>query len=69
MIVSSWIIFRIINISDKIGTECQTQVLCSKHCSENRAFYEKIWKKYGRGTQAKDDIIQRMSVACWVIKL
>jgi hypothetical protein len=27
-----------------------------------------MWKKYGRARQVRDDIIQRMRIACWITK-
>jgi hypothetical protein len=37
--------------------------------SENRAFYQIMWKKYGTDRQATDDdIIRRIGIACCITK-
>jgi hypothetical protein len=48
----------------------KTHVLCSiTFFFENRAVYEKMWKKYGRARQVTDDnIIRRMRFACRITK-
>jgi hypothetical protein len=42
--ISRWILLTMTNVSDKLCRENQNKILCSKTCSENRAFYEIMWK-------------------------
>jgi hypothetical protein len=54
----------------KVVKEIKTHNLCSIiFLSENPAFQELMWKKYGRARQATDDnTIWRMRFACWISK-
>jgi len=43
------------NVSHKSSRENQTHILCvQEHSLDNLAFYEVMWRKYGRATQATD---------------
>jgi hypothetical protein len=44
MIISRWILFGMRNLSDKFVDGTKTHILCSKCFSENRSFYEIMWK-------------------------
>jgi hypothetical protein len=69
MIISSQLLLRMRNASDKFVEKIKTHILCSI------TFFRKscrLWdnvEKYGRTRQATDDnIIRRMCFACWVTK-
>ena len=68
--VCRWILLRMRNVSDKSFRENQNTILCSiTFFSENGAVYEIMRKKYGRARQTTDDnIIRRVSFACWITK-
>ena len=54
------------NVSDKSCRESQnTHFVFSNFCSENRAFYEIMWKNVVK-PERPQVTIWRMSVACWI---
>ena len=62
--------FWIRKVLERCGGENQNTILCTIiFFSENRSVYEIVLEKYGRARQATDDnIIWRMSFACWIPK-
>jgi hypothetical protein len=69
MIISSWILLRNRNVSDKSCTENQnTHFMFNTFLRKSCRLWDNV-KKYGRARQATDDsIIQRMRFACWITK-
>jgi hypothetical protein len=69
-IISHKIILRMRNVLDKVVEKFKTHILSSLNyfSPENRAVYEKMWKKKcGRAGHATDgNIIRGMRVALWV---
>jgi hypothetical protein len=43
------------NVSNTVVEKIKTHILCSVTFPENRAVFEKTWKKYCRAGQAIDD--------------
>jgi hypothetical protein len=70
MTISRRILFRMRNVSDKSCSENQrTYFIFNNFFSENRAVYEKMWKKHGTaGLATVDNIIRRICFACWITK-
>jgi len=57
------------NVSDKICEENQeTHLIFSNVFSENRVFYEIMWKKMVEEDRTHDDIIRCLRIALWISK-
>jgi hypothetical protein len=70
MIISRWILVRMINTSDKSCRENQnTHFIFIYSFSGSYTVYEIMCKKYGTVIQARNDsVIRRMRFACWITK-
>ena len=54
----------------KVAEKIKTHILCSVTLFENRAVYEKMWKKkHCRGAGRPQMAIWRMRISCWITKV
>jgi hypothetical protein len=67
VIISSWILFILRNVSDKLCIENYTlYFMFSNFLNENRAIYEIIWKNTVEADRPQIHILRRMRFLCWI---